>query len=102
MRQENLLAWEETIVRCPHKRVSVLDGLNLEKMSGSFRDKENFPYDEVSSTVTISAFFTVSIIYNAKASEAEKITDANNSNKVAQRCKEFQLAGGKPVGNLKL
>ena len=50
----------------------------------------------------MSAFFTVSIIYNAKASEAEKITDANNSNKVAQRCKEFQMAGGKPVGNLKL
>ena len=71
-------------------------------MYDSFRHKENFPYDEVSSTVTISAFFTVSIIYNAKASEAEKITDANNSNKVTQRCKEFQLAGGKPVGNLKL
>ena len=53
-------------------------------------------------TVTISAFFTVSIIYNAKASEAEKITDANNSSKVAQQCKEFQLAGGKPVANLKL
>ena len=51
----------------------------------------------MSSTVTISAFFTVSIIYNAKASEAEKITDANNSSKVAQQCKEFQLAGGKLV-----
>ena len=56
----------------------------------------------MSSTVTISAFFTVSIIYNAKASEAEKITDANNSSKVAQQCKEFQLAGGKPGTNLKL
>jgi len=53
-------------------------------------------------TVTIFAFFTVSIFYSAKASEAEKITETNNSNKVAQQCKESQLAGGKPVGNLKV
>ena len=47
-------------------------------------------------------FLYVSIIYNAKAIESEKITEANNSNKVAQQCKESQLAGDKPVGNLKV
>ena len=28
----NLLIGQETIVRCPHQQVSVLSGLNLEKM----------------------------------------------------------------------